>query len=246
MKNFKHLVFVFIIYFMFVIPVISGETEKQTNGYHGVTELDVSNVTGDIEILSWEKDYVEVTYVKKAENDEKLNDIIIDINQKGKMLSIDTDMPKNCRRCNVTYTITLPMDFYYLEANTITGDVYGRNLGTVQKFEAKSTTGDIDVNVTGEAFKFSVVTGDIDLHINKLPENGRITIETITGSVDVTVPENFEPDLYLATITGSVRTNIDLDKTSIKKRNKLEGVRGAGSWICKISAVTGSIDLRMK
>ena len=138
------------------------------------------------------------------------------------------------------------MDFSYLEANTVTGDVYARNLGIVQKFEAKSTTGDIDANLSGESFKLNVVTGDIDLRIDKIYKPGKIAIETITGSVNVSVPEKFSSDIYLSTITGSVRTNFELDKTNIKKKNKLEGVVGYGKGDCNITAITGSIDLRMK
>jgi DUF4097 and DUF4098 domain-containing protein YvlB len=246
MKVSKLISGVFILYVLLVIPALASETEKQTNTYKGVSELDVSNVTGDIELSSWDKDYVEVTYVKKAEDEEKLDDIIVDINQKGNLLTIDTDMPRNCRRCNVTYTISIPMDFSYLEANTVTGDVYARNLGIVQKFEAKSTTGDIDANLSGESFKLNVVTGDIDLRIDKIYKPGKIAIETITGSVNVSVPEKFSSDIYLSTITGSVRTNFELDKTNIKKKNKLEGVVGDGKGDCNITAITGSIDLRMK
>ena len=86
MKVSKLISGVFILYVLLVIPALASETEKQTNTYKGVSELDVSNVTGDIELSSWDKDYVEVTYVKKAEDEEKLDDIIVDINQKGNLL----------------------------------------------------------------------------------------------------------------------------------------------------------------
>ena len=66
--------------FLFIasITIYAMESKQETVKFENIKELDVSNVTGSINITGWDKDYVEVTYTKKAQYEDDLEDIDVD------------------------------------------------------------------------------------------------------------------------------------------------------------------------
>jgi hypothetical protein len=219
------------------------ESEKKTVKYDNVNQLDVSNVTGKIDITGWNQNYVEVTYLKKARDEKDLEDIGIDIDRRDDVLYIVTDMPWRCRNCAVDYEISVPEKFKSIVAETVTGSVSIDNMKFVDEIAAKSTTGSINGDFGARDIEADVVTGSIKLFIDNIPDDGRIEAETVTGSINVKVPGDFQADVDLSAVTGSVGTDFDMDRVELKKKNKLEARIGNGRIICNLSTVTGSIHL---
>ena len=222
------------------------ESKKETVTFKNIKELDVSNVTGSINITGWNKDYVEVTYTKKARNEENLDEIDVDIDQRGDVLYIVTDLPWRCKQCAVNYDIYIPEKFSSLEAKTVTGSLDIQKIKYVDEFAANSTTGSIDGEISARTIEANVVTGSIKLYVNEIAENGKIETETVTGSIKIFAPDDLQADIDLSAVTGSVNINYDLDRVRVKKKNKLRATIGNGDIICRMSTVTGSIYLGTK
>lgn len=248
MKN-LHNLSIFIVISFLINSAIGGDylnqidTEKQINTYKNITDLNIKNVTGDIEIMGAETDIVEVTYIKKAENESKLEEIKVNIEQRGEKLSIDTDMPGSCHRCAVKFYISLPKTMRVIDAQTITGIINCENLEQVDDFKARSTTGSVKGDLAGKDIQISVVTGGITLNLHQVDKQGKIKAETVTGSVKVYVPEDFNAVINLSTITGHIDTDFKVESRGDKKPNKLYGLIGQGEVSCTMSAVTGSLYL---
>lgn len=237
---------------LFCIGIISAiadgryESKKETVKYEKVNELKVSNVTGGITVTGWDKDYVEITYTKKARNEDDLDDIDVDITQRGDALYIVTDLPWRCKQCGVEYDIFLPEKFKSLEAETVTGSVNIAKMEFVDDFAVKSTTGSINAELSARLINANVVTGGITLRLKDVAEKGEIKAEAVTGSIKIYAPENLQADLDCSAVTGSV--DIDdytLDRVRVKKKNKLKATIGEGNIPCRLSTVTGSISLKM-
>ena len=249
MKSYNIIVIIFV---MLLVGVMSAceddryESKKETVKYDNIKELDVSNVTGSISITGWDKDYVEVTYTKKAKHEDDLDEIDVDIDQRGDALYIVTDLPWHCKGCAVEYDIFIPQKFNSIKSETVTGSVDVRKIDYVDELITKSTTGSIDAEASACIVEANVVTGSVKLYLNDIADNGEIDAETVTGSIKIYAPADLSADIDASAVTGSVNVDYDIDNIRVKKKNKLRGTVGDGDIKCNMSTITGSIYIGTK
>ena len=231
--------------FLFVasITIYAMESNQETVKFENIKELDVSNVTGNINIAGWDKDYVEVTYTKKAQDEGDLEDIDVDIEQRGDALHIVTDLLWRCKKCIVDYDIFVPEKFNLIEAKTVTGSVDVQKISYVDKISTHSTTGSIDAEFSARIIEAKVVTGSIKLNIPDIAKDGEINAKTVTGGINIHAPKGLSADVDASVVTGSVNVNYEFEKVRVKKNSKLRGTIGSGDVKCNLSTVTGSIYL---
>lgn len=219
------------------------ESEEKTDSFNNVTDLKILNITGSIEITSWEKDFVQVTYIKKAKRKSLLEEIEVTIEQHGDKLSIETDLPKFSGRCSVQFLISIPKTFSSIYAKTVTGSIYLKEVGYVENLTGKSTTGSIKAELSFKNADLSVVTGGVDLDIQEFSDNGVIDIHVTTGRVKINAPTDFDAEVDFKAVTGSISTDFSVETTGTIKRNRLVGKIGNGAGSCTVRTITGSISL---
>ena len=219
------------------------ESDEKTDSFNNVTELRVQNITGNIEITSWEKDFVEVTYIKKAKTKSLLEEIEVTIEQHANKLSIETDLPKFSGRCSVQFLISIPKTFNSIYAKTVTGSIYLKAVGYVENLTAKSTTGSIKGGLSFKNADLKVVTGSVNLDIREISDDGAIDIHVTTGRVKIYAPTDFDAEVDFKAVTGSISTDFSVVTTGTIKRNRLVGKIGEGAASCIVRTVTGSISL---
>jgi DUF4097 and DUF4098 domain-containing protein YvlB len=219
------------------------ESDEKTDSFSNVTELTIQNIAGDIEITSWAKDIVEVTYIKKAKSKTLLEDIEVTVEQHADRLSIETELPKFSGRCSVQFLISIPQKFQSIDAKTVTGSIHLKEVGYVEKLTGKSTTGSIKGDISFKNTELKVVTGSVDLDIQKFRDDGTIDIHVTTGRVKIYAPSNFDAEVDLKAVTGSIATDFPVVTTGTIKGNRLVGKIGKGTASCTVKTVTGSISL---
>lgn len=219
------------------------ETDETTNSFNNVTELRIQNITGNIEITSWEKDFVEVTYIKKAKRKSLLEEIEVTIEQQDSKLIIETDLPKFSGRCSVQFLISIPKTFSLIYAKTVTGSIDLKEVGYVENLTGKSTTGSIKGELSFKNADLNVVTGSVDLDIQEISDDGTIDINVTTGRVKINAPADFDAEVDFKAVTGSISTDFSVVTTGTIKRNRLVGKIGEGTALCTVRTVTGSINL---
>jgi hypothetical protein len=227
--------------FLSTFFLFATESKQETSKYDNIKELDVSNVTGSINVTGWDKDYVEVTYTKKARYEDDLEEIDVDIEQRGDVLHIVTDLPWRCKKCEVKYDIFIPKKFNLIEAKTVTGSVDIQKIEYVDEILTSSTTGSIDAECSARLIEANVVTGSIKLYIQDIAKNGEINAETVTGGIKIYAPADLSADVDASAVTGSVDVDYEFNKVRVKKNSKLRGTIGNGDVMCSLSTVTGSI-----
>jgi len=219
------------------------ESAETTSSFNNVIDLKIQNITGSIEITSWEKDFVEVTYIKKAKTMSLLEEIEVTIEQQADRLSIETDLPKNCRRCSVKFLISIPQKFKSIVAKTVTGSINLKAVGYVENLTGKSTTGSINGELSFKNADLNVVTGGVELDIQEFSDYGAINIHVTTGRVKINAPADFDAEVDLKTVSGSISTDFPVETVGTIKRNQLVGKIENGAASCTIRTVTGSISL---
>jgi len=222
------------------------KTEQATKTFESITELEIENVTGSIEISNWDKDFVEVTYIKKAKTQRLLEKIEVNFEQRSNLLSVKTELPKKCHRCSVKYLVSIPGSFESIDTKTVTGSVLFNDLKYVGQLRGTSITGSIKGSVSCKDVELDVTTGRIDLELVEISDDGSIDIHVITGGVKLTAPSNFNAEVDFKAVTGSIRTDFSVETVGKIARNRLEGTIGNGAIPCSIQTVTGSIHLIRK
>jgi len=219
------------------------ETDETTSSFNNVTGLKIQNITGNIEITSWEKDFVEVTFIKKAKRKSLLEEIEVTIEQQDSKLIIETDLPKFSGRCSVKFLISIPKTFSSIYAKTVTGSIHLKDVGYVEDVTAKSTTGSIKGEISFKNADLNVVTGGVELDIQEFRDDGVIDIHVTTGRVKIHAPADFDTEVDFKAVTGSISTDFPVETTGTIKRNRLVGKIGEGNASCTVRTVTGSINL---
>jgi hypothetical protein len=219
------------------------ETDEKTSSFKNVTDLKIKNITGSIEITSWEKDFVEVTSIKKAKRKSLLEQIEVTIEQQDSKLIIETDLPKFSSRCSVQFLISIPKTFSSIYAKTVTGSIYLKAVGYVENLTGKSTTGSIKGDISFKNADLNVVTGGVELDIQQISDHGVIDIHVTTGRVKIYAPADFDAEVDFKAVTGSISTDFSVVTTGTIKRNRLVGKIGRGAASCTARTITGSISL---
>ena len=165
----------------------------------------LSNVSGDVEVRTWDKDEVKIDALKVSEASslsqakENCGLVTIEVTKEAGLLRIETKYPHqktfwggNSINVSVDYKLWIPAK---------------------ASAEVKSVSGDVELEAIGGAVKAGVVSGSVTLKkaaagadLNTV--SGELTLEDITGNV------------YLKTVSG------DIDVTRIKGSIEAETVSG--------------------
>lgn len=217
--------------------------EEKTLTFKGVDRLKLANVTGGIEVTGWDKEDVEVSYLKKAASGTILEKLRVSVRQEGGVLDIDTYYPRRCRRCNISFKVFVPRSMKEIGITTVTGSVALTGMGHVENAKARTVTGAVKAELACRDCDFSSVTGRIQSEFKKIDEGGTIRASMTTGSVKLVLPDDFTGKVSLHTVTGSVHTDFPITTSGTLRKTRIDGSIGQGSSRIKANTVTGSIRL---
>jgi DUF4097 and DUF4098 domain-containing protein YvlB len=173
-------------------------------------KVDISNISGDITVLSWNQDQVKIEALKisEASSLEKAKEntakVTIEVVPEGSLLRIETKYPKSDKfwggdsvNVSVNYKLWIP-EKAALKATNISGDISAEAIGGAVALKAVSgdihltkaaggadcntVSGDVTVaEVTGSAFLKSV-SGDVKASGVK----GSVEAESVSGDIGLT------------------------------------------------------------
>ena len=104
-------------------------------------------------------------------------------------------------------------------------------------------------NVTGPLV-LSTISGDINLDFSEVSKDKPVSINSISGEIDVTLPSKAGVDVEMETISGGIYSDFDFssDKKTLRRigGNNIKGQLNGGGVDFKITNVSGNIYLRKK
>jgi DUF4097 and DUF4098 domain-containing protein YvlB len=168
-------------------------------------KVDISNISGDITVVSWNQDQVKIEALKisQASSLEKAKEnaakVTIEVAQEANIVRIETKYPKSDKfwggesvNVSVDYKLWIP-EKAALKANNISGDIDAEALGGAAAL--KTVSGDVDLTKAAAGADCNSVSGDV-------------TVGDVTGSA------------FLKSVSGDVKAN------SIKGSVETESVSG--------------------
>lgn len=227
------------------------------------SEISIEAISGDIEITGWSEDYIKLEYTKSAPSREYLDYLTVEIDKRDDELVLKREFTGSgvTPRGEIDFILSIPNDkMREIEAKSISGKVICSNMtkdidmdlqttsgrivtDAARNFSAKTISGEISFTVFGEDVNVRTTSGRIHGEFRLESNRGSIDIHSVSGSVKLIVPDNFEADVDLRSVTGSVDTDLPIKVTS-SKRNSLEGTIGDGGVSVEIDTTSGSIRIQ--
>jgi DUF4097 and DUF4098 domain-containing protein YvlB len=206
--------------------------------------VDIENVNGNVDITGWNKNEVQIDAIKTASDQQKLDNINIDVNATSNSVEIKTRYPKgtNNNPGGVHYTLHVPQNARIDKVNLVNGSL------TIAKI-----TGEVNANLvngkvqasdlTGTA-DLATVNGTIDATYNSLKNVQEIKLKSVNGTVNLTLPPSANADVDASVTNGSITTGFPLTVKGRFVGKSMSGTLGSGGVHIELSNVNGSIKLQ--
>ena len=239
---------------------LTDETEKfdQTYPLSATGRVSVSNVNGSIAIETWDRNEVRLEYVKTADDREALADIVVNINSQPDSLTVETDCDKlyrnlknnggqrkNYRRSDVEYRLTVPRNAVLNEIEAVNGSVSITGASNMTK--ASAVNGEVRAtNLRGTA-NLSTVNGTVIADFDQLKTGGRISLNTVNGTVDLMIPSDANATIKADTVNGKISNDFGLPvRKGEYVGSDLYGKVGSGDVHIRLNSVNGALSVKRK
>lgn len=211
-----------------------------------VTNIAISNHSGSINVIGWDKDKISITGtldddVDKVIFEQQGAQVIIKVvypsmeswSADGSHLTIFT--PKNIRikASSISSTIDIENLHGGVEVKTVSGDITAKN--SSQSVELNSVSGDITSDDLAGKIAISAVSGDIKDH----DSSGRLEVNSVSGDVDIDSEAKevffnnvsgecsleFDEivELRVRTVNGNLKAELDLTDKGLLKATSVSG-----------------------
>jgi DUF4097 and DUF4098 domain-containing protein YvlB len=231
--------------------LFASVTEEETFSYplDDGGRFSISNVNGSITVTGGGGKNVEIVATKKADNQEDMDEIEIEISHSTSEIVVETEIGKSNswfshnNSGQVKFKISVPAGTMLDSVDTVNGDVYIS--GVSGSVVAESVNGGLEIqDLLGDA-NLSTVNGSIDAEFLRLEGQQKVKAETVNGRISVTLPENADVEISADTLNGSINGRafgLETDKGFVG--SDLNGKIGNGGARLNLDTVNGSIKIR--
>jgi DUF4097 and DUF4098 domain-containing protein YvlB len=244
----------FVIALLAAGSLFASVTEEETFSYKldDGGRFSLSNVNGSVVVTGGGGDSVEIIAIKKADNQEDLDKIEIEISHSADEISVETELGESDRwfshgnnSGSVKYEVIVPVSTSLDSVETVNGNV---NISGVSgKVVAESVNGDLEVSDLAGDVGLSTVNGSIEAEFSRLEDQQRVNMETVNGRVSIDLPENADADISADTLNGGINaSDFGLETEKGFVGSDLNGKIGNGGARLNIDTVNGSIKIRRK
>jgi|GEM_PF-583451 len=250
-------------------PVLLDETQRFEKSYPFSSngKIEVSNVSGTIDIKAWNRNEIKLVYIKKADTKEHLNDVKVEIDAQNDSFKIEVKYPhsryssrhknnskrksryKNKRKwrkgtsASVNFELMVPKNARLDSIGNISGSVTLTNMAGYSKVSVVS--GSVRAtNLRGTA-RLNTVSGTVSAAFRDLNKGSDIKLGTISGSVKLIIPSNSNATVTANTLSGSIKNDFGLlvRKGRYVGRD-LHGKIGSGNVPIRLNSISGSLSLQ--
>ena len=236
---------------MFALQANADVTEEETFSFSVDSDANFSidNVNGDIEITGGGGDTIEVTAIKKADNQKAMDRIEIIVDANSSSVEIETELNKDKSGwfdwgddgVTIDYIVSLPSTVSLDSVDSVNGDIRITNVSA--EVSVDTVNGDIDVSGLADDAELETVNGKIQVSFTSFDGHQRASCDTVNGSIHVYLPENASASVNAESLNGSMKGG-DFDLEVNKGRfigRDMHGTIGDGSARLNLDTVNGSI-----
>ena len=235
--------------------LIASVTEEETFSYplSDGGSFSISNVNGSINITGVKGNTtVEIVATKKADNQEELDKIEIEISASADVdeIVVETELgdsdkwySRGSNSGSVKYEVKVPAGTMLDSVETVNGGVMIS--GVSGNVVAESVNGSLELrDLEGDA-RLSTVNGSVDAEFIRLEGQQSVKAETVNGRVTIKLPEKPDVEINADTLNGGINgRDFGLETEKGFVGSDLNGKIGNGSARMNIDTVNGSIKIQ--
>lgn len=214
----------------------------------GQVELD--NINGKVHVTAWDRAEVEINALKRADSQEALDGLKIEIDAKPDRIRVHTQYPSTHRGWfgrrtkgdsgSVDYEVKVPSQACLQNIQTVNGNLELEGVrGTIH---ASTVNGKLLVrNVAADA-RLETVNGAVEAQLDTLTGVNSVSAHTVNGKVELTLPVNADAEVAANTVNGGIRTDPGLPvKKNWPVGSEVRATLGKGGAKIDAQTVNGAI-----
>jgi DUF4097 and DUF4098 domain-containing protein YvlB len=148
---------------------------------------------------------------------------------------------RNRLNVEMHYVVRVPTGVA-VEVETVNGNVTLRGLDTPASVE--TVNGSIEFEAAG-AHRLETVNGQIRARLTSASWQGTLNVETVNGTIDLTLPANFAADVRGETVNGGIQSDFPMTVEGRWGPKSFSGtIGGGGGRVLSLETVNGAIRLR--
>jgi DUF4097 and DUF4098 domain-containing protein YvlB len=204
----------------------------------------LENVNGSVQVDGWDRDEVEVSAVKTAQDDaSELDGVQIDVESQPGQVAVHTRYPGGeGTNVAVEYHVHVPYRVLLSAVKTVNGSVSVR--GVDGGGDLRSVNGDVEVTDSTGPFNARTTNGDLRLQLRKVMNSAPMNIETVNGSVVLSLPSNTAANLKVQNMNGHFSSELPVSSaTAPTSARAFKAKIGAGGGEISLRTINGGIRL---
>lgn len=236
-KSFLLLVFGLIM----VLPTAAADFQKSyAIGAGG--RIKVQNVSGNIVVTGYDGDAIMVTATKEGRDRDQ---VTIEDRSTADTVDLSVEYPhKGNVNASVDFDIRVPraVEYNFGRLVSVSGNIQVTDV--IGNLQVECVSGDVDVSGVSGVVSASAVSGNVIVDLKKAG-SGNMKFSSVSGDVDVRAPANLDADVEMSTISGSLKTDFQLEvhEPRYGPGRSARGRLGSGEHSLRITTVSGRVSL---
>ncbi len=232
------------------------ERFEQTYPLNPNGRVSVANVNGSITIEAWDNPQVKLEAVKVSDSKESLSEVEIKVDNQENSFSVKAEYEngrnrngdkswKIYKKLEVEFRLMVPRTAILDEIETVNGSVTVSNFTNYTKISA--VNGNVKAtNLRGTA-NMETVNGTVEADFDQLESGSKISLNTVNGRVNLTIPSDSNATIKADTVNGSIKNDFGLPVRKGEYVGKdLYGKIGNGDVQIKLESVNGGLSIARK
>ena len=226
----------------YVVGVPQAEF-RQTYALNPNGRVVVQNAYGDVRIIAWDRDEVQVLAVKKSRDARRLNDARIVVNSDEDSLTISTQYAGADAEhpASVDYRIMVPRAVNLENVRLMNGVLW--ITGVAGPVKAFSVNGSIKAERLGGQAELSTVNGQVDADFEEISAENPILLKSVNGPIRLSIPNGSGACVDARNRSGGIDSEFGRTVREANG-NRLRTVVRSGGPRIQLHNVNGGISIR--
>lgn len=200
------------------------------------------NMHGDLEIIGWEKNTVEIN-AKKAGTDSQLRQTDIEIKKKGNDLSIKTYFPRgDVKNVFVDFELRVPEKILFKEIKIQKGDL--SSIQIYGELKALIAEGKIDIEDFSGTCDLTTEEGTIVARIFESKKDDNLFFKTTNGDIRIYLPPQLNAQIDAETHEGDISSDFILEEKMETPLKTWKETFGTGEAKIHLKSWKGKIQIK--
>lgn len=206
--------------------------------------VSLNNINGDVEITGWSKNEVQIDAVKTAPDQQRLDNMRIEVNTSGNSVDIETKYPEGHTNNNpgsVRYTLHVPQNARIDKIDLVNGSLDIQKVSG--EVNASLVNGKVRASDLAGTADLATVNGPVEATYSSLNNVREIKLGSVNGAVNLLLPQSPNADVSASVVNGSISTDFPLTVKGHFVGKSMSGTLGSGGVNIELNNVNGSIHI---